>query len=30
LGIGWPITGQPLLAAKDAAAHFWADAEKFA
>lgn len=30
LGIEWPVTGQPLLAAKDAAAHGWADAEKFA
>ena len=30
LGIAWPLQGQPLLAAKDAAALAWADAEKFA
>jgi dTDP-4-dehydrorhamnose 3,5-epimerase len=29
LGIDWPIKGQPLLAAKDAAAQLWATAEKF-
>jgi dTDP-4-dehydrorhamnose 3,5-epimerase len=29
LGIDWPMTGQPLLAAKDAAAALWAEAEKF-
>jgi dTDP-4-dehydrorhamnose 3,5-epimerase len=29
LGIGWPITDPPQLAAKDAAAQLWADAEKF-
>jgi dTDP-4-dehydrorhamnose 3,5-epimerase len=30
LGIGWPIDGEPLLAAKDAAGLPFADAEKFA
>ena len=30
VGIDWPMQGQPLLAAKDAAAALWAEAEKFA
>ena len=30
VGITWPMQGQPLLAAKDAAAALWAEAEKFA
>ena len=30
VGITWPMQGQPVLAAKDAAAAQWADAEKFA
>jgi dTDP-4-dehydrorhamnose 3,5-epimerase len=30
VGIDWPVQGQPLLAAKDAAAALWAEAEKFA
>ena len=30
VGITWPMQGQPLLAAKDAAAAMWAEAEKFA
>jgi dTDP-4-dehydrorhamnose 3,5-epimerase len=30
VGISWPMQGQPLLAAKDAAAALWAEAEKFA
>ena len=30
VGITWPMRGQPLLAAKDAAAALWAEAEKFA
>jgi dTDP-4-dehydrorhamnose 3,5-epimerase len=30
LGISWPMAGQPQLAAKDAAAQLWPDAEKFA
>ena len=30
VGIDWPMQGQPLLAAKDAAAAMWAEAEKFA
>lgn len=29
LGIDWPMKGQPVLAAKDAAAQLWAAAEKF-
>ena len=29
VGIAWPLSGQPLLAAKDAAAHGWTEAEKF-
>ena len=29
VGIVWPMTGQPLLAAKDAAAASWAEADKF-
>jgi dTDP-4-dehydrorhamnose 3,5-epimerase len=29
VGIDWPMTGQPLLAAKDAAAALWAEADKF-
>lgn len=29
VGIVWPMTGQPLLAAKDAAAALWAEADKF-
>ena len=29
VGIQWPLSGEPLLAAKDAAAHGWAEAEKF-
>lgn len=29
VGIAWPLSGEPLLAAKDAAAHGWAEAEKF-
>lgn len=29
VGITWPMQGQPLLAAKDAAAALWAEAEKF-
>ena len=29
VGIAWPLSGQPLLAAKDAAARGWAEAEKF-
>lgn len=30
VGITWPMQGQPLLAAKDAEAAMWAEAEKFA
>ena len=30
VGIDWPMQAQPLLAAKDAAAALWAEAEKFA
>lgn len=30
VGIDWPMQGQPLLAAKDAAAALWAEADKFA
>ena len=30
VGITWPMQGQPLLAAKDAAAALWAEADKFA
>ena len=30
VGITWPMQGQPLLAAKDAATAMWAEAEKFA
>jgi dTDP-4-dehydrorhamnose 3,5-epimerase len=30
VGIDWPMTGKPLLAAKDAAAALWTEAEKFA
>ena len=29
LGVDWPMKGQPVLAAKDAAAQLWAAAEKF-
>jgi dTDP-4-dehydrorhamnose 3,5-epimerase len=29
VGIAWPLSGEPLLAAKDATAHGWAEAEKF-
>jgi dTDP-4-dehydrorhamnose 3,5-epimerase len=30
VGIEWPMPGLPQLAAKDAAAHLWDQADKFA